>query len=136
MHHVTLDRSGTHDRHFNDKVIEFPGTKTRQHVHLRAAFDLEHADGVGVAQHVVDANVFSRHGCEIEWLIFERFHEFERLADAAEHAQAQDIDLHHAQRIDVVLVPFDEVALLHSRRTNRDELIEPVFRQHKTTDML
>ena len=61
MHHVALDRAGPHDRHLDDEIVEFARPQTRQHVHLRAAFHLEHADGVGLAQHVVDGRIFARH---------------------------------------------------------------------------
>ncbi len=47
MHHVALDRPGPDDRNFNHQVIKFLRLQPRQHRHLRAAFDLEHADGVG-----------------------------------------------------------------------------------------
>src|SRR5690348_4333373 len=45
MHHVALDRTRAHDRYFDDEVVEFSRTKTRQHVHLRPAFHLEDANG-------------------------------------------------------------------------------------------
>ena len=35
--------------------------ETRQHRHLRPAFDLEHADRVGLAQHLVDLGIGRRH---------------------------------------------------------------------------
>ena len=47
MHHVALDRTRTHDRDLDDEVIEFLRLQTRQHRHLCAAFDLEHADRIG-----------------------------------------------------------------------------------------
>ena len=65
MHHVALDRAWAHDRDLDDEIVEFPRSKPRQHVHLRAALDLEHADGVGLAQHVVDRRILARHGREV-----------------------------------------------------------------------
>src|SRR5690348_10727042 len=103
MHHVALDRTGPHDRHLNDEVVEFSRTKTRQHVHLRTAFHLEDADGVGLAQHVIDLGIFARDAREIEWRAIEIADQSERLADTGEHAKCKHIDLHHAERIDVVL---------------------------------
>jgi hypothetical protein len=41
MHHVALDRAGTHDRDLNDQIVEGPRLHARQHRHLRAGFDLE-----------------------------------------------------------------------------------------------
>ena len=67
MHHAALDGTGPHDRDFDDKIVEIFGLQPRQHAHLRAAFDLEHADGIGLAQHVVDLRIFAAH-IEIERL--------------------------------------------------------------------
>ena len=44
MHHVALDRPGAHDRHLDHQIVEAARFQTRQHGHLRAAFDLKHAD--------------------------------------------------------------------------------------------
>ncbi len=54
MHHVALDRPRPHDRDFDDEIVEALRLQPRQHRHLRAAFDLEHADRIGARQHVVD----------------------------------------------------------------------------------
>ena len=37
----------------------------------------------------------------------------EALADAGEHAEAEHIDLEQPERVEIVLVPFDEGAVLH-----------------------
>ncbi len=47
MHHAALDRAGAHDRDLDDQVVKAARLKARQHAHLRARLDLEHADGVG-----------------------------------------------------------------------------------------
>ena len=60
MHHVALDRTRAHDRHLDHQVVERARLQARQHRHLRARFDLEHADGVGAADHVVGGRVFRR----------------------------------------------------------------------------
>ena len=62
--------------------------------------------------------------------------EIERLADAGEHAEGKDIDLHQAKFIDIVLVPLDEGAVVHRGIADGDKLIQPVTRQHETADML
>ena len=58
--HVALDRAGAHDRDLDDQVVECARLQARQHVHLRPAFDLEHADAVAPAQHVVDRRIVAR----------------------------------------------------------------------------
>ena len=54
MHHVALDRAGPHDRDFDNKIVECPRLQPRQHVHLRAAFDLEYAERLAPLQHPVN----------------------------------------------------------------------------------
>ena len=54
MDHVALDRPGPDDRHLDDEVVEFARLQPRQHAHLGAALDLEDAERVGAADHVVD----------------------------------------------------------------------------------
>ena len=44
MHHVALDRPRPHDRDLDDEIVERLRLQSRQHRHLRAALDLEHAD--------------------------------------------------------------------------------------------
>ena len=45
------DRARADDRHLDHEVVEALGLHARQRGHLRAALDLEHADGVGLLQH-------------------------------------------------------------------------------------
>ena len=60
MHHAALDRAGPHDRDLDHEIVEAARLQPRQHVHLRARFDLEHAERVAVAHHVVDLRVLGR----------------------------------------------------------------------------
>ena len=136
MHHVALNGTGAHDRHFDDKIVEFFRFQARQHVHLGPAFHLEHADCVGPLQHVVDRFVLARHGRQRQELSLMQFDEVEGFADAGQHAERQHIDLHHPQRVDIVLVPFNEPAILHGGGTDRHDLIETVTSQNKAADML
>ena len=60
MHHAALDRAGAHDGDLDHQVVETARLHARQHGHLRARLDLEHADRVGVADHVVHRRIFRR----------------------------------------------------------------------------
>ena len=60
MHHAALDRPGPHDGHLHHQVVVLARPQPGQHAHLRARLDLEHADGVGVADHVVGRIVARR----------------------------------------------------------------------------
>ena len=64
------------------------------------------------------------------------FQQRERLADAGEHAQAQHIDLEQTERVEIVLVPFDEGAMLHGGVADRNDLRQRPARQHEAADML
>src|SRR3546814_2983249 len=61
MHHVALDRTRPHNGDLDDEVVELARLQARQHGHLRAALDLEHANGIGATQHIVDGGVLLRH---------------------------------------------------------------------------
>ncbi|MHC3925260.1 hypothetical protein ACMZ4W_00337 [Brevundimonas naejangsanensis] len=64
------------------------------------------------------------------------FHQVEGLADAGQHPQGQDIDLHQAQGVDVVLVPFDEGAVRHGGVADGHGLVQPSLGQDEAPDML
>ena len=136
MDHVALDRPRADQRHLDHQVVEAARLQARQHVDLRPAFDLEHADAVALAQHVVNRRILGRDGVELIVAEPVQPHQVEALADAGQHAERQHIDLHQAERVDVVLVPFDEGAVLHRGIVDRDDLVEPSFGQHIAADML
>ena len=136
MHHVALDRPGTDDRDLDHQVIKRARLQARQHVHLRAALDLEHAERFAPAQHVVDFRHLARNGRKLPAFALVQFDQIETFADAAQHAQRQHVDLHHPDFVDVVLVPFDEGAVVHRGVADRHIFVEPVLGQHEAADML
>ncbi len=131
MDHVPLDRAGADDRDLDHQIVEDARFETREHVHLRAALHLEHAERVPLAEHVIDRRVISRDIGQVS-----DAQHGEAFADAGEHAQCQHIDLHHAQGRDIVLVPFDEAAVCHRGGADRHGLIEPAIGEHEAADML
>ena len=56
--------------------------------------------------------------------------------DAGEHAKRQDIDLHDAQGVDIVFVPFDEAAAGRGGGADGDGFVEPAFGEDEAADML
>jgi hypothetical protein len=60
MHHAALDRPRPHDRRFDHQIVEAARRQPRQHVHLRARLDLEHAQRIAPAQHVVHLRALRR----------------------------------------------------------------------------
>ena len=62
--------------------------------------------------------------------------QLEALAHAAQHAQAQHVDLEDAQRIEVVLVPFDDGAVGHGRVGDGRELAQGPAGDDEAADVL
>ena len=60
----------------------------------------------------------------------------EALAQAGQHAEAQHVDLVDLERVEIVLVPFDDGAIVHGRVLDRHQLVEPAFGEHEAADML
>ena len=135
MDHAALDGAGPHDRHLDDEVVVLPGFQTRQHRHLRPALDLEHADRIGLAQHVVDGGVRGIHA-ERRPLAIVLLDQVEALAQAGQHAEAQHVDLVDLQGVEVVLVPFDDGTVVHGRILDRHQLVEPALGEDEAADML
>ena len=136
MNHVALYGARPHDRDLDDEIIEFLRLETRQHVHLRAALDLENAKTVALLQHSVDGRVFLRNVGKAVLFPIMRREQLERLANAGQHSQRQHIDLHQAQRINVVLVPFDEGAVRHRCILHGHQFVQSFAGQHEAADVL
>ncbi|MCC2666076.1 MAG: hypothetical protein K0S35_3998 [Geminicoccaceae bacterium] len=62
--------------------------------------------------------------------------QLERLPDAGQHAEREDVDLENAERVQVVLVPLDEGAPLHRGVGHRHHLVETALGQDKAADVL
>ena len=136
MDHLALDRAGTDDRDLDDEVVVARGPEPRQHRHLRARLDLEHADRVGAADHLVDGRVLGRDVRQAEFRAPARRDERERAADRGQHAEAEDVHLEEPELVEVVLVPLDDGALRHRRVLDRHELLERPARDHEAAGVL
>ena len=135
MHHAALDGAGPHDRHLDDEVVVGARLQPRQHRHLRPALDLEHADRIGLAQHVEHGGIDRIHadGALLAVVLLDQV---EALAQAGQHAEPQHVDLVDPESVEVVLVPFDDGAVLHGGILDRHQLVEPPVGQHEAADML
>ena len=115
----------------------------RQHRHLGARSDLEDAERVGTADHVVDPYVLRRQCgqhiglaivvARIRIMIREQG---EGALQAGQHAERQNIHLEDFHRVEIVLVPLDHLALVHRRLDDGHDLIEPVPGDDEAADML
>ena len=62
MDRPTLDGAGADEGDLHHQVVEVAGLEPGQGGHLGPALHLEHADGVGLAQHVVDLGLLGDGG--------------------------------------------------------------------------
>ena len=136
MDHVALDRAGADDGNLDHQVIEITRLHVRQEGHLRPALDLEHADRIRDAEHVVDRRVLRRDGGQGIGLAIMAVQQGKRLADAAQHAEAEHVDLEDAERVQVVLVPFQHRPLRHGGVFDRRQFVQPAAGDDETADML
>ena len=136
VHHVALDRPRPDDRHLDHEIIEFARAQPRQHRHLGAAFDLKDAERIGARQHLVDRRILGRHGGEIKPAAEMPLDQRKRLFDAGQHAERQDIDLQNSERVEIVLVPFDDGAVRHRRILDRHQFGQWPAGDYKAADML
>ena len=135
MYHVALNRPGPDEGHLHHQVVELRWPQTRQDVHLRAAFDLEHAQRVGPAQHGVGLGTVAGHVGEIEVGNAVPAQEVEAAPQAAQHPQRQDIHLQQAERLDVILVPLQHRAPVHGGVADHRHLDQRPARHDKAADM-
>ena len=136
MDHAALDRAGAHDRDFHHQVVEALRPQARQHGHLRARLDLEHADRIGARQHFVDLLSFARDGRQRQRLAAPCRHQGEAATQRRQHAEREHVDLHQADRVEVVLVPLDHGAIGHGGVLHRHQLVEPAARDDEAADVL
>ena len=122
MDGVALDRSRTDDRHLHHQVVECLGARARQCLHLRPRLDLEHADGVRIAAHLVDRRVGERQLVEIGPDSRRVLDQVQRLGDHRQRAQAEHVHLDQAQVLDVVLVELDDPPPFHGCRLDRGDV--------------
>ncbi|MNQ46344.1 hypothetical protein D3C85_601570 [compost metagenome] len=124
MNHVPLDRPGADDGDLDHQVVESLRPQARQHRHLRTRFDLEHAYGVGAADHRVGGEVFRRQGRQGPALTPMTLDQVEAAPQCTEHAEGEDVDLEQADQVEVVLVPLDDGAPGHGRVLHRHQGIQ------------
>ena len=136
VHHAALNGAGAHNRHLDHQIIEFARQHAGQKIHLRPAFDLKHANRISPAQHVIHRRVFLWHGLQRQAGATLMRDHIKAFADAGQHPQRQNIHLQEAQRINIVLVPFNHRAAFHRGVFNRAHLVQPPLGDDKAADML
>src|SRR5918995_2185532 len=118
------DRTWPHDRHLHDKIFETTGLGAQQSLDLGPALDLEGADRIPSADHVVDRLIGEIDAAEIDRRLAVGRDQAQRLFDEREHAQREEIDLDEPGVITGILVPLTEVASLHGGGLHRHQVDE------------
>ena len=136
MHHLALNRTGPHDRHFDHQVVITAGLQPRQHAHLGSALDLKHAHRVRAADHLVDHRIPFRNAGQRAGPPVMPLDQVETFANRRQHAQGQAVDLQDSQFIEIVLVPLDDRASRHRRVFDRGQLAQRAAGDHHAADVL
>jgi hypothetical protein len=136
MDHVALDRPRPDQRHLDHQIVEAARLQARQHGHLGARFDLEDAHAVGVAEHFVGGRVLGRDVLHPQRSAGRIAQNRKHPANRRQHAEGEDVDLHQAHRVEVVLVPLDHAAPGHRRVFDRHQPCERPARNDETADVL
>ena len=129
VHRAALDGAGADEGDLDHEVVEGAGLEPGQRGHLGPALHLEHADGVGRAEHVVDGVVLGDVG-QVDLEAVGAGHEVDRAVQGGEHAEAEQVELHQAGRRAVVLVPLEHGAVLHAGPLDRAHLDHRAVAQH------
>ena len=133
---AALDRPRADERDLDGEVVHVLGTRAQEALHLRAALDLERADGVGRLDLPVDALVVERDAREVDRLAARERDPLDAVLDGGEHPQPEQVDLQEAGVGARVLVPLAELAALHRRRHDGHELDERARRDHHPARVL
>ena len=121
---LALDRPGPDERDLDGQVGQALRPRLEQALHLRAALDLEDADGVGGLDLLVDALVVEGHAREVDRLAAEARDLVDGILDGRQHPEPEQVDLEEAGVGAGVLVPLAHLPALHRRRLHRHELDE------------
>ena len=132
MHHVTLDGTGPDERDLHYEIIEATRLEARQRVHLRAALHLEHTDRIRTTQIIVHRLVGAIELAEVDRHTARASHIRETVLHHGEHPQPEQVDLHQPDRIEIVLLPLDDGAVLHTRGLDRHHGAQRLLGEHES----
>ena len=135
VHRAALDRARPDQRDLHHQVVELPGPQPGQGRHLGPRLDLEHPDGVGRAQHVVDGGSSCGIVCRLQLDAVMRRHQLETVPQRRQHAQAEQVELDQPGIGAVVLVPLQHRAARHPRPLHRAHLPDRPVADHHPAGM-
>ena len=130
VHRIALDGARPDEGDLDHQVVEAARLDARERPHLSPALDLEHPDGVSPAEHVVDGVVL-REVAEVDDDPLVLGHQVDHPMEGAEHPEAEQVELHEADRRTVILVPLQHAAPRGAAPLDRAHLDHrPVAQDH------
>ncbi len=123
VHEVPLDRPRADDRHLDHHVVETRRAHPGERRHLRAALDLENADGIGLLHQREHGGVVPGERGDLHRLP-PRAAKRQALLQGRHHPKPEEIDLDDAEVFAVVLVPLRHHAPRHGGVLQRHDRIE------------
>ncbi len=114
MHHTSGNRTGPHNAHLNDQIVEAPRLQAGQHGHLRPALDLKNADGVGLRYHPENRRVMGGDGGHADLLAVMPPNKSKGKIEVGKSTQTKKINLEEVHVFNVVLVPLDNRSVRHA----------------------
>ena len=136
MHHFADDRAGPDDGHLHHDVVKRARLHARQAGHLRAAFHLKHADGVGLLQGGENGGIVLRQMRQVHWLAVGFGNQLEAVFQHGHHAEAQQIHFDDAHVGAVFLVPLHHHAAGHGGGFEGHDGIQAPLADHHASGML
>ena len=127
---------GPDERDLDREVVDRLGLRAQQALHLRAALDLERADGVGRLDLGEHGRVVERDAREVDRRAVELRDPVDALLDAREHPEPEQVDLEEPRVRAGVLVPLAELPAGHRRRLHGDELDQRTRGDHHPARVL
>ena len=136
VHHAAHNRAGPHYSYFHHQIVKAARPQSRQHAHLRAAFNLKNTHRVGFANHVVSLRVTRRDLVHLQVPAAPLVNQLQAAANSRQHAERQHVNFQQPHRIKVVFVPLNDAAVFHRGGLNRHQPRQLGLRQHKAADVL
>ena len=115
MHHFSDNWPGPDDGHLHYNIIKTFWPQTREAGHLRAAFDLKHADCVGFLQGLINGRIICREPREIDILAIVRADDLDGFFEHRHHPKAEQIHFDDAHIGAIFFIPLHHHAAGHGR---------------------
>ncbi len=133
--HAAGDGTGAHNAHLDHQVVEAPRLEAREHGHLCATFDLEHAHRVGSGNATEDRGIVGGYGGHAQCRAVVFCQKPEGEVELGEGAEAQEVHLEEIHVFDVVLVPLADGSVRHGGVFHRHQVRHRIASQEEAAGM-